>query len=145
MVESNSSWLWSRVGARLLSSLVGGLLGWLLGLWLDFPVTMACAGAGVAVLALSVADTLKGHDLLDWLRNPDAEPPALPGLWGEVAHRIRRVVTQRHQATLAERARLEQFLSAIEVSPNGVMLLDATEHITWMSSVAADHFGLNAQ
>lgn len=144
MVESNSSWLWSRVGARLFSALVGALLGWVLGRWMDFPVTMACAGAGIAVLILSVSDTLKGHDLLDWLRNPDAEPPALPGLWGEVAHRMRRVVLQHQQATQNERERLEQFLSAIEVSPNGVMLLDASEHITWMSSVAADHFGLNA-
>lgn len=145
MVESNSSWVWSRVGSRLLSALAGGLLGWALGHWLDYPVTLACAGAGLAVLALSVADTLKGHDLLDWLRNPDAEPPLLPGLWGEVAHRMRRVVIQRNQAIQDERARLDQFLSAMEVSPNGVMLLDATEHITWMSSVAADHFGLNAQ
>ena len=145
IVDSNSSWVWSRVGTRLLSALAGGLGGWALGRWLNYPVTLACAGAGLAVLALSVTDTLKGHDLLDWLRNPEAEPPALPGLWGEVAHRVHRVVAQRRQSIQDERARLDQFLSAIEVSPNGVMLLDASEHIAWMSSVAADHFGLNAQ
>ncbi|WP_330863549.1 phosphate regulon sensor histidine kinase PhoR [Aquabacterium fontiphilum] len=145
IVESNSSWLLSRVGARLLSALAGGLAGWGLGEWLGYPTTLAFAGAGVAVLTLSVADTLKGNELLDWLRNPDADPPELPGLWGEVAHRIRRLVIQRNQAVTHERARLDQFLSAIEVSPNGVMLLDETDHIVWLSSVAADHFGLNAR
>jgi len=145
IVESSSSWVFSRVGTRLLSALGGGLLGWGLGEWTGYPITLACAGAGIAVLSLSVADTLKGHDLLDWLRNPDADPPQLPGLWGEVAHRIRRLVIQRNQAIAHERARLAQFLSAIEVSPNGVMLLDGTDHIVWLSSVAADHFGLNVR
>ena len=44
---------------------------------------------------------------------------------------------------MAERQRLAQFLSGIEASPNGVMLIDATEHITWISTAAASHFGLD--
>ncbi len=103
------------------------------------------AGAAAAVLGLSITDTLKGHRLLDWLRTPESAPPALPGLWGEVAHRVQRVIHVRDEAIAEERARLEQFLSAIEASPNGVMLLDASEHITWISAAAADHFGLNQQ
>lgn len=103
------------------------------------------AGAAAAVLGLSITDTLKGHRLLDWLRTPESVPPSLPGLWGEVAHRVQRVIHVRDEAIAEERARLEQFLSAIEASPNGVMLLDATEHITWISAAAADHFGLDQQ
>ena len=41
--------------------------------------------------------------------------------------------------------RLAQFLSAIEASPNGVMLLDAGDQIEWCNSRAADHFGLDPQ
>ncbi|HMC15667.1 MAG TPA: phosphate regulon sensor histidine kinase PhoR, partial [Albitalea sp.] len=44
-----------------------------------------------------------------------------------------------------EHTRLDQFLSAIEASPNGVLLLDANDQIEWCNSVAADHFGLDPQ
>jgi two-component system phosphate regulon sensor histidine kinase PhoR len=42
-----------------------------------------------------------------------------------------------------ERERLEQFLSAIEASPNGVLLIDARDQIEWCNSVAADQLGLD--
>jgi len=90
-----------------------------------------------------VLDKLKGYQLLDWLRTPEAHPPKLPGLWGEVAHRVHRVIRQRDSLIADERRRLDQFLSGIQASPNGVILLDATEHITWISTVAADHFGMD--
>jgi two-component system phosphate regulon sensor histidine kinase PhoR len=144
-VDSNNSWLLPRVGARLLTATTGGLVGWWIGWRLGFPVSLGVAGAAAAVLGLSVSDTLKGHKVLDWLRTPEAAAPELNGLWGEVAHRVGRVIHFRDQLIAQERARLDQFLSAIEASPNGVMLLDATDHITWISTAAADHFGLNPQ
>jgi two-component system phosphate regulon sensor histidine kinase PhoR len=49
----------------------------------------------------------------------------------------------RDLALETERERLEQFLSAIEASPNGVMMLDAADQIDWCNTVAADHFGLD--
>jgi two-component system phosphate regulon sensor histidine kinase PhoR len=49
----------------------------------------------------------------------------------------------RELAIEAERNRLEQFLSAIEASPNGVLLIDGGGQIEWCNSVAADHFGLD--
>jgi two-component system phosphate regulon sensor histidine kinase PhoR len=120
-------------------------MGWGLGHFVGYPVAWCMAGATLAVLVLAVTDTLKAHRLLDWLRTPEADALELPGLWGEVAHRVHRVIHMRDQAIAAERARLDQFLSAIEASPNGVMLLDASDHITWISAAAADHFGLNPQ
>ena len=44
-----------------------------------------------------------------------------------------------------EQQRLTQFLSAMEASPNGVLLLDAGDQIEWCNRVAADHFGLDPQ
>lgn len=145
MVDSGDSWLLSRVGIRLLVAAAGGLGGWWLGWQAGFPITMGVAGAAAAVLMLTISDTLKGHALLDWLRAPEADVPELPGLWEEVAHRVKRVLNLKDQTIAQERARLEQFLSAIEASPNGVLLLDATDHITWISAAAADHFGLHPQ
>lgn len=144
-MDSSNSWLWSRVGARLLMAGGGGLIGWWAGHLVGHPAAVGLIGAALAVLTVSVLDTLKGHAVLDWLRTPEAVPPELPGLWGEVAHRVQRVIYLKDKQIAEERARLAQFLSAIEASPNGVMLLDATEHISWISPSAADHFGLHPQ
>lgn len=144
-MDSSNSWLLSRVGARLLTASAGGLVGWWVGSQIGYPVTLCMGAAASAVLILSVTDTLKGHRLLDWLRTPEAAPPNLPGLWGEVAHRVQRVIHVKDEQIAQEQARLHEFLSAIEASPNGVLLLDAREHITWISAAAADHFGLNPQ
>ena len=51
----------------------------------------------------------------------------------------------REQGARIERERLAQFLSAIEASPNGVLLLDARDQIDWCNAQAADHFGLDPQ
>ncbi|TAK90302.1 MAG: DUF3329 domain-containing protein, partial [Aquabacterium sp.] len=91
-MDTSDSWLLSRVGARLLAASAGGFAGWWIGKQIGYPVTTGMAAAASAVLLLSVNDTLKGHRLLDWLRTPEAAPPDLPGMWGEVAHRVQRVV-----------------------------------------------------
>ncbi|MDE2401667.1 MAG: phosphate regulon sensor histidine kinase PhoR [Burkholderiales bacterium] len=133
----------SRVSTRLATAMAGAGLGWWIGARIGHPAPAALLGAAVAVLSLSVLDTLKGHQLLDWLRTPEAEAPKLPGLWGEVAHRIQRVLRQRDLLLADERRRLDQLLSGIQASPNGVLLLNDSDHITWISKVAADHFGLD--
>ncbi|ODU11123.1 MAG: phosphate regulon sensor histidine kinase PhoR [Rubrivivax sp. SCN 71-131] len=51
----------------------------------------------------------------------------------------------RERQTADERSRREEFLSAIEASPNGVLLLDAQDHIDWMNVTAASHFGIDAE
>ncbi|MFZ4551851.1 MAG: phosphate regulon sensor histidine kinase PhoR [Aquabacterium sp.] len=142
-MDTTDSWLLSRVGARLLSAAAGGVAGWVIGDRMGYPGTMCAVGAMSSVLVISVVDTLRGHRLLDWLRVPEGVAPTLPGMWGELAHRMQRVLQLREMATNQERDRLAQFLAAIDASPNGVMLLDASDHIDWISSAAADHFGLN--
>jgi two-component system phosphate regulon sensor histidine kinase PhoR len=78
------------------------------------------------------------------LRGSQAGPaPRDTGFWGELAYRFERALRFREGELRAERGRLEQFLSAIEASPNGVMLLDANDQIEWCNSVAADHFDLD--
>lgn len=143
MPEISRSWVLSRIGSRLLIGGAGTGLGWWVGEQINHPLTTAVIGAAVSVVSLSVADTLRGHRLLDWLLNPEDTPPQLPGIWGEVAHRVHRIMRFRDDRISREQGRLNQFLQAIEASPVGVLLLDQTEHITWMSPSAASHFGLN--
>jgi two-component system phosphate regulon sensor histidine kinase PhoR len=57
---------------------------------------------------------------------------------------MERALRLREQMAQRERERLEQFVSAMEASPNGVLLLDSADQIEWCNSVAALHFGLDA-
>ena len=125
---------------------IGGLVGWVARVWLDAPGLGAFFGAAAATAMVVAADAWRAYRLIRWLRNwQDVTAPAASGWWGELGHRIERELRLREQGRLLERDRLTQFLSAIEASPNGVMLLDAGDQIEWCSAVSADHFGLDPQ
>ena len=58
------------------------------------------------------------------------------------------VIRQRrkHKDRLAySDKRLEDFLAAMQASPNGVVLMDADDRIEWFNQTAAEHFGLDAR
>ena len=127
----------------VLTVLAGSLGGWA-GQSLGAPVALAIAGALLAAVAATAVDRWRGERLLDWLRGPlDRPAPRQGGFWGELAYRAERALLARDQRVLAEREKLRQFLSAIEASPNGVLLLDANQQIEWCNAVAAAHFGLD--
>lgn len=142
-MDHKESWIFSRVTLRVLAALGFGAIGWWVGHAWHLPVLSGLVLAGASILVISIADTLKGHEFLDWLRTPDLTPPDLPGLWGEAAHRVHRVLRARDLQIQHEAERLNQLLSGIEASPNGVILLDVNDQITWISRSAAQHFGLN--
>lgn len=128
-----------------LATLVGTALGWLLGRGLAWPVVGAMAG-GLAGLTLALLrDARRAARLADWLRDPQQTAPRDPGLWGELGYRAERLVRALQQDIGAERRHLAQFLSAIEASPNGVLLLDPADHIEWCNAMATLHLGLDAQ
>jgi len=136
-------WLIPRLLIAAVTGLVVGFIGAMLA---ESPVLGALAGLAAGFGAIAVRDTLRGFRLIEWLRGSlDAPAPRDAGLWGELGYRIERAVRAREQAAEYERERLRQFLSAIEASPNGVMLLDASDQIEWCNSLAADHFGLDPQ
>jgi two-component system phosphate regulon sensor histidine kinase PhoR len=130
--------LW-RICSFLLCQLAGGGLGW----WLAGD-TGAEVGIIAGGIAWFVADLLRGARLLRWLRS-DARvgsPPA-SGLWGEVAERVRRALRIRQLASDDATRRLQEFLAAIQASPNGVVLLDAEGRIEWCNQTAAEHLGID--
>jgi two-component system phosphate regulon sensor histidine kinase PhoR len=130
-----------RLFSFLLFQLAGGLPGWWLGReW------GALAGVVLAGLLWLAGDLARGMRVLQWLkRGHTGEAPALRGLWGEVSERTRRLLRQREQQTQGSEARLQEFLAAIQASPNGVVLLDRQGRIEWCNQIAAEHFGFDAQ
>ena len=139
-------WLLPRLGVALLCLLAGGALGHLAGSMLGAPLLGALLGAAVLVGVAVVLDGLRAAGLMVWLKgNQGAPAPRDAGFWGELGYRVERLLRLRDAALAQEQRRLGDFLSAIEASPNGVLLLDPQDQIVWCSVVAADHLGLDAR
>jgi two-component system phosphate regulon sensor histidine kinase PhoR len=137
-------WFLSRMGQAFLVAACGGVLGLVVGSAVDSPILGTLLGASLASALAELVGAMRGHRLMNWLRgNQAAAAPRDTGFWGELGYRIERLVLQRDKTLEHERGRLGQFLSAIEASPNGVLLLDANDQIEWCNGVAADHFGLD--
>ena len=131
-----------------LCSMAGGALGW----W-----TASREGLGWGLLlgaaVWQLLDSFYARRLLGWLRSeqsseallPSGVPTRLPGVWGEIADRVRRLLKNREGKFRESQARLDDFLAALQASPNGVVLLDAQERIEWCNQTAAQHFGFDAR
>jgi len=111
-------------------------------------------GLLVAGFAWLLLDSLHIGRLLRWLRTEQnvEEPgvlssmaPGIGGVWGDLANRTRRLLKSRDRQYLESQSRLNEFLSAMQASPNGVVLLDADGRIEWCNQTAAQHFGFDAQ
>lgn len=140
------SWLLPRVMAAVLAMLLGGGLGWVVGDATSAPWLLTAIGAAIGVTSAGVFDALRGQRLMTWLRGSQStDAPRNTGFWGELAYRIERSLRQLERSADVERLRLVEFRSAIEASPNGVMILDTEDRIDWCNAVAAEHFGLNPQ
>ena len=134
-----------RVFRFFLFQLGGGLIGY----WaLALPNRLHGLIIGLLVAsALWVAiDLSRVAKLLKWLKDADqTRPLRLHGLWAEVASRASRLLRLQEGKALSSERRLQEFLSAIQASPNGVVLLDALGRIEWCNETAADHFGFDPQ
>ena len=132
-----------RVFRFFLFQLAGGLLGYQVSPLLN-PFQGAVAGMVLASVLWVLLDLRRGQILMTWLREGDtAQPPVVAGWWGEVADRTRRLLKVRDRQVQEAEARLQEFLAAIQASPNGVVLLDAEGRIEWCNQTAAEHFGFD--
>jgi two-component system phosphate regulon sensor histidine kinase PhoR len=133
---------------RLLMALGAALLGFVVGVAVRSATGIDSLGLGVGVVlgvvTMLLVDAVRGHRLLSWLRGNQLDnAPRDTGLWGELGYRVERAMRDRDRAVARGRLELDQFLSAIEASPNGVLMLDSQEQIVWCNRVAADHFALD--
>ena len=139
-------WLIPRILPSLLWVLFTGGSGLWLGNLYAVPGVGALIGAALGVLIHSVVDAVRAERLVQWLRGKQVtSAPRAGKFWSDVGYRVERSVRRLERSAIDENEKLSQFLSAIEASPNGVMLLDASDQIEWCNSEAADHFGLNPQ
>lgn len=121
-----------------LAAVPGALLGGPLG---------ALAATCLALLVYVLMLLWKLERLDHWLSSPQTangqNEPAWRGVWREMALRVQRMLRQQEKLAQAHEKRLQDFLLAIQASPNGVILLDEQSRIEWCNDTAATHLGLN--
>jgi two-component system phosphate regulon sensor histidine kinase PhoR len=128
-----------RICSFLFCQSAAGLAGWLLAGDRGAQVGLVAGGLGWFLV-----DSTRGLRLVHWLRrgaHADLRPMA--SLWGELGERMRRALRARDQQVQDAEARLQEFLAAIQASPNGVVLLDADGRIEWCNQTAADHLAID--
>ena len=131
-------------------SVVFELLFWLAVIALPVWIWLDAAAALWAALIYLVLHILIQHwkfiRFQNWLNSASLQVnPDWNGAWLDVAARIhRQQLVADNSAKLNER-RLQDFLLAIQASPNGVILLDGEARIDWCNDTAASHLGLDAK
>jgi two-component system phosphate regulon sensor histidine kinase PhoR len=106
---------------------------------------------GLGILALGFALVLLRHlvnlhALVAWLRDPAGTPvPMGSGVWEHVFSRLHRFMrsTTQHQHRLT--GQLARFRGAAQAMPDGVLVLDADDHIVWANATAERYYGLDAR
>ena len=138
------SWLLNRAMLAILVTLAGAGIGAIIGGRLGAHELGPAIGGAIAATVWVLVDGVRALHLMNWLRGDlQREAPRDRGFWGEASYRIERALRQRERAFVQEQERFGQFMSAIEASPNGVLLLDSADQIQWLNPVAATHFGLD--
>ncbi len=112
--------------------------------WSSGQLSDILIGMLVASSLLYLVDTWRGQKLRRWLNSDDLNnDPDLPSIWGQLHERIRKLLKSNETLRLASEDSLRQFLSAIQASPNGVLLLDPESRIQWCNQTAAKQLGID--
>ncbi len=133
--------VWIRTALALGAFAVAALIVW--------PVAgpawaLGTLAVGLAIVLLRHIVNLRA--LVAWLRDPsNTAVPMGTGVWEHVFSRLHRLMraTTQHQHRLS--AQLVRFRSAAQAMPDGVIVLDADDHISWANATAERYFGLDAR
>ena len=137
----------SRFFSFFLIVALGAALGFSWAIFGDLPKTLnLLTGALLAGLSWMLVDAWRGYRVRSWLRRGDlGAAPNVSGWWGVLLDRARKLLRERERSINAGEQRLKDFLSAIQASPNGVVMLDANAQIEWCNQTAATHLGIHPE
>ena len=133
--------VWLSLLLRLAAVTLGGLAaGALFGS--AAGVFLVCAG----LLLLLLAHTAHLSRLQRWLKAPEQrEIPDAWGAWGNVFVDLYRMLRRERKTRARIEAELEIFSQAAEASPDGLVFLNAKNHVIWCNRMAEQHLGLRGE
>jgi len=132
-----------QVVSLTLLLLIGGLSGYVVG---SSSLYGSCVGLFVVALAWTIFDQYQIKNILKWLQQEELENrPSKVGAYVSIVERVVRVVRAQRRINTESVNRLNAFLSAIQASPNGVLLLDSESRIDWCNQTAAQQLGIDMQ
>ncbi len=99
---------------------------------------------GLGLAAWGVVQLRRLAAMDDWLNDPEGrQAPDSYGMWGEVFSRLNKLVRQQVKERERRIAALREMEQATSALPEGVVILDAADHIEWCNPLAEQHFGLD--
>lgn len=132
---------WISFLLRLAAAAAAGLVA---GAVLGTAAGVAVAGA--ILLLILLVHTAYLARLQRWLAAPEErEIPDAWGTWGNIFVGLYRLLRREAKARARIEADLEVFSQAAEASPDGLVFLDADDHIVWCNRVAEQHLGLRGE
>ena len=133
--------VWAALLIRLTGAALAGLT-----IGVIFGAVAGLAVAAGALLLMLLAHTAQLARLQRWLKAPaERDIPDAWGAWGNVFVDLYRVLRHQQKARARIEADLEVFSQAAEASPDGLVFLDADDHIAWCNRVAEQHLGLRGE
>ena len=106
----------------------------------------ACLGLFLVAVLIFFIESRREFLFFKWIKSADIlNSPDQSGILGESADQVRRLFKQKEVELIASKESLRQFLSAIQASPHGVVLLDTEWHIIWSNKTASRHLGIDPQ
>lgn len=133
--------VWSALLVRLLGAVLAGLT-----FGLAFGAVAGLSAAAAALFIMLLAHTVQLARLQRWLKAPvEREIPDAGGVWGKAFADLHRLLREERKARARLEADLEVFSQASEASPDGLVFLDADDHIAWCNRVAEQHLGLRGE
>ena len=137
-MNPNSTYVWLRT---IVALVVIAALALLLQAFFDPEWALGLVCVGIIAILTHHLSSISG--LLRWLRDPAKSVPDGRGVWEEVFSGLYRLVraNQRQQEALS--AEVARFRMAGTAMPDGVVILDAENHIDWCNPMAERFFDID--
>ncbi len=109
---------------------------------ISYDLTVALAVAALLLAAYLMRNLVQLAELDRWLHESSRPSPSGVGEWGDVFYLLRKQLRERQENQDMAVASMEQMLQATRSLPDGIVILDRKERITWLNDAAERYLGL---